>query len=92
MQVQDYWLILAFFVLVPMAIELFRAAGLPRRLMPAAVALGTTLAETFTTLSTTRHCLRLEFSCGRKNETDGGQVFVPKRGVPRATCGMSARQ
>merc|ERR1711977_168202 len=36
-----------------------------------AVALGTTLAETFTTLSTTRHCLRLEFSCGRKNETDG---------------------
>ena len=57
-----------------------------------AVALGTTLAETFTTLSTTRHCLRLEFSCGRKNETDGGQVFVPKRGVPRATCGMSARQ
>lgn len=35
-------LFVAFFVLVPMAIELFRAAGLPRRLMPAAVALGTT--------------------------------------------------
>ncbi|MFH3479667.1 MULTISPECIES: GntP family permease [unclassified Xanthobacter] len=35
-------LFVAFFVLVPMAIELFRAAQLPRRLMPAAVALGTT--------------------------------------------------
>jgi len=35
-------LFVAFFVLVPMAVELFRSAGLPRRLMPAAVALGTT--------------------------------------------------
>ncbi|WP_454915394.1 GntP family permease [Xanthobacter sediminis] len=35
-------LFVAFFVLVPMAVELFRAAQLPRRLMPAAVALGTT--------------------------------------------------
>ena len=35
-------LFVAFFVLVPMAIELFRTAGVPRRLMPAAVALGTT--------------------------------------------------
>ena len=31
----------AFFVLAPMAITLFRAAGIPRRLMPAAIALGT---------------------------------------------------
>ena len=35
-------LFVAFFVLVPMATELFRSASLPRRLMPAAVALGTT--------------------------------------------------
>lgn len=35
-------LFVAFFVLVPMAVELFRSAGVPRRLMPAAVALGTT--------------------------------------------------
>ena len=35
-------LFVAFFVLVPMAVELFRTAGVPRRLMPAAIALGTT--------------------------------------------------
>ena len=35
----------AFFVLGPMAITLFRKAGIPRRLMPAAIALGT---STFT--------------------------------------------
>jgi H+/gluconate symporter-like permease len=35
-------LFVAFFVLAPMATELFRSAGLPRRLMPAAIALGTT--------------------------------------------------
>ena len=35
----------AFFVLAPMAQELFRAADIPRRLMPAAIALGT---STFT--------------------------------------------
>src|SRR6201998_3625725 len=35
----------AFFVLAPMAQELFRAAGIPRRLMPAAIVLGT---STFT--------------------------------------------
>jgi H+/gluconate symporter-like permease len=34
-------LFVAFFVLAPMADELFRAANLPRRLMPAAIALGT---------------------------------------------------
>ncbi|MCX5496003.1 GntP family permease [Kaistia dalseonensis] len=38
-------LFVAFFVLAPMAIALFRAAGVPRRLMPAAIALGT---STFT--------------------------------------------
>ena len=38
-------LFVAFFVLGPMAHELFRAAGIPRRLMPAAIALGT---STFT--------------------------------------------
>src|SRR5271155_704171 len=38
-------LFVAFFVLAPMAHELFRAAGIPRRLMPAAIALGT---STFT--------------------------------------------
>ena len=38
-------LFVAFFVLAPMAEALFRAAGLPRRLMPAAIALGT---STFT--------------------------------------------
>ena len=38
-------LFVAFFVLVPMAQALFRAAGIPRRLMPAAIALGT---STFT--------------------------------------------
>ncbi|WEK51810.1 MAG: GntP family permease [Candidatus Kaistia colombiensis] len=38
-------LFVAFFVLAPMAIALFRAAGIPRRLMPAAIALGT---STFT--------------------------------------------
>ena len=38
-------LFVAFFVLVPMASELFRAAAIPRRLMPAAIALGT---STFT--------------------------------------------
>ncbi|HEX2841839.1 GntP family permease [Hyphomicrobium sp.] len=38
-------LFVAFFVLAPMAIELFRAAGIPRRLIPAAIALGT---STFT--------------------------------------------
>ena len=32
----------AFFVLAPMAHQLFRAAAIPRRLMPAAIALGTT--------------------------------------------------
>ena len=35
-------LFVAFFVLAPMAHQLFRAAGIPRRLMPAAIALGTT--------------------------------------------------
>jgi H+/gluconate symporter-like permease len=34
-------LFVAFFVLVPMAQRLFRAASIPRRLMPAAIALGT---------------------------------------------------
>src|SRR6185295_12969057 len=34
-------LFVAFFVLVPMAQALFRAASIPRRLLPAAVALGT---------------------------------------------------
>jgi len=38
-------LFVAFFVLVPMAAALFRDAGIPRRLMPAAIALGT---STFT--------------------------------------------
>jgi H+/gluconate symporter-like permease len=38
-------LFVAFFVLVPMAQELFRSAGIPRRLMPAAIVLGT---STFT--------------------------------------------
>jgi H+/gluconate symporter-like permease len=38
-------LFVAFFVLAPMAQELFRAAAIPRRLMPAAIALGT---STFT--------------------------------------------
>ena len=38
-------LFVAFFVLVPMGQELFRSAGVPRRLMPAAIALGT---STFT--------------------------------------------
>jgi H+/gluconate symporter-like permease len=35
-------LFVAFFVLAPMAHQLFRAARIPRRLMPAAIALGTT--------------------------------------------------
>src|ERR1700734_1443112 len=35
-------LFVAFFVIPPMAHELFRAAAIPRRLMPAAIALGTT--------------------------------------------------
>src|SRR5271155_4992100 len=38
-------LFVAFFVLAPMAQELFRVAGIPRRLMPAALVLGT---STFT--------------------------------------------
>jgi H+/gluconate symporter-like permease len=38
-------LFVAFFVLAPMAHELFRSAGIPKRLMPAAIALGT---STFT--------------------------------------------
>jgi len=38
-------LFVAFFVLAPMALALFRAAAIPRRLMPAAIALGT---STFT--------------------------------------------
>ena len=38
-------LFVAFFVLAPMAQELFRGAGIPRRLMPAAIVLGT---STFT--------------------------------------------
>lgn len=38
-------LFVAFFVLAPMGLALFRAAGIPRRLMPAAIALGT---STFT--------------------------------------------
>jgi H+/gluconate symporter-like permease len=38
-------LFVAFFVLAPMAQSLFRSAGIPRRLMPAAIALGT---STFT--------------------------------------------
>src|SRR6187551_630178 len=38
-------LFVAFFVLVPMAQELFRTAGIPNRLIPAAIALGT---STFT--------------------------------------------
>jgi H+/gluconate symporter-like permease len=38
-------LFVAFFVLAPMAHELFRSAAIPRRLMPAAIALGT---QTFT--------------------------------------------
>ncbi len=38
-------LFVAFFVLAPMGLALFRSAGVPRRLMPAAIALGT---STFT--------------------------------------------
>jgi H+/gluconate symporter-like permease len=38
-------LFVAFFVLAPMGLALFKAAGIPRRLMPAAIALGT---STFT--------------------------------------------
>ncbi|MFX6991359.1 GntP family permease, partial [Acinetobacter baumannii] len=38
-------LFVAFFVIVPMAQSLFRTAGIPRRLVPAAVILGT---STFT--------------------------------------------
>ena len=38
-------LFVAFFVIAPMALDLFRAAGIPRRLMPAAIMLGT---STFT--------------------------------------------
>jgi H+/gluconate symporter-like permease len=38
-------LFVAFFVLAPMGLALFRSAGIPRRLMPAAIALGT---STFT--------------------------------------------
>src|SRR3974390_2105438 len=38
-------LFVAFFVIAPMAQDLFRAAGIPRRLMPAAIMLGT---STFT--------------------------------------------
>ncbi len=38
-------LFVAFFVLAPMGIALFRASGIPRRLLPAAIALGT---STFT--------------------------------------------
>src|SRR6185295_13681184 len=38
-------LFVAFFVLAPMAQELFRGAGIPRRLMPASIVLGT---STFT--------------------------------------------
>ncbi|WP_127089304.1 GntP family permease [Aquabacter cavernae] len=38
-------LFVAFFVIAPMGMALFRAAGVPRRLMPAAIALGT---STFT--------------------------------------------
>lgn len=38
-------LFVAFFVIAPMGLALFRAAGIPRRLMPAAIALGT---STFT--------------------------------------------
>ena len=38
-------LFVAFFVLAPMAQQLFRSAGIPRRLMPAAIVLGT---STFT--------------------------------------------
>ncbi len=38
-------LFVAFFVLAPMGVALFRSAGVPRRLMPAAIALGT---STFT--------------------------------------------
>src|SRR5262249_32553923 len=38
-------LFVAFFVLAPMAHALFRSAGIPKRLMPAAIALGT---STFT--------------------------------------------
>ena len=38
-------LFVAFFVLAPMAHDLFKSAGVPRRLMPAAIALGT---STFT--------------------------------------------
>src|SRR6187200_1803742 len=38
-------LFVAFFVLAPMAHELFRGAGIPRRLMPASIVLGT---STFT--------------------------------------------
>ncbi len=34
-------LFVAFFVLAPMGLALFKAAGIPRRLMPAAIALGT---------------------------------------------------
>ena len=35
-------LFVAFFVIAPMAHQLFRAAAIPRRLMPASIALGTT--------------------------------------------------
>ena len=47
-------LFVAFFVLAPMAQELFRAAGIPRRLMPAAIVLGT---STFTMSALARHAV-----------------------------------
>ena len=47
----------AFFVLAPMAHAVFRAAAIPKRLMPAAIALGT---STFT-MSMLQFFLQLNF-------------------------------
>ena len=48
-------LFVAFFVLAPMCMVLFRQEGVPRRLMPAAIALGTSTFRTCTSAGRRRH-------------------------------------
>ena len=72
-------LFVAFFVLAPMAQALFRDADIPRRLMPAAIALGT---STFTMLRIPTH-VDHRFRLKPITHSDGCRSPVPMQGDHR---------
>ena len=80
-------LFVAFFVLAPMAQALFRAADIPRRLMPAAIALGTT---TFTMSALAGHARDPERDPDAVLRHDARSRRPASASSPRPSCWGSA--